>query len=49
LWFNFVLWSKKLDSNRKFFEHLSNTVFCENVKDIQKREAIPFPYRKSYI
>ena len=49
LWFNFVLWSKKLDSNRKFFEHLSNTVFCENVKDIQKREAIPFPYRKTYI
>ena len=49
LWYNFVLWGKRFDTNRKFFEHLSNTVFTENVKDIQKREAIPFPYRKSYI
>ena len=49
LWYNFVLWGKRFDTNRKFFEHLSNTVFCENVKDIQKRAAIPFHYRKSYI
>ena len=49
LWFNFVMWNKKLNTNVKYFEHLSNTVFCENIKDIQKRPAIPFQAHRNYI
>ena len=49
LWFNFVLWSKKLDTNRKFFEHLSNTTFYEMMKNIQTRDAVPFPCHRRYI
>lgn len=49
LWFNFVLWSKKLNSNRKFFDHLTQVVTYDKMVEIQKRPAIPFPAHRRYI